>query len=277
MHYVFIGNTFFRVEMIVIPMAGLSSRFTKAGYSMPKYALPLRDATVFDYSLASFRDVFDSEEFLFVARREEGVEAFLRNHLGCLGVESYSIVLLDEVTRGQADSVMIGLDRASVQEDEPLTIFNIDTFLLAPYRSHDYISSVSAGILQVFRGTGDQWSFVEPAVGQNFTVVRTAEKTPISDLCCTGLYYFESVSLFRDAFDAELGSLQAHELFVAPMYNYLIASGKSVTYIEVPTNDVVFCGVPLEYEALLGPQGGRLRGVFDEARSGESEDSTPEF
>ena len=40
--------------MIVIPMAGLSSRFTKAGYTKPKYMLPLAGKSVFAHSIESF-------------------------------------------------------------------------------------------------------------------------------------------------------------------------------------------------------------------------------
>ncbi|ECR5117115.1 capsular biosynthesis protein, partial [Salmonella enterica] len=34
--------------MIIIPMAGLSSRFFKAGYTKPKYELKAHDKTLFE-------------------------------------------------------------------------------------------------------------------------------------------------------------------------------------------------------------------------------------
>ncbi|EGD6058824.1 capsular biosynthesis protein, partial [Escherichia coli] len=39
---------------IVIPMAGQSSRFYKAGYDVPKYKLKINNKSVFFHSLRSF-------------------------------------------------------------------------------------------------------------------------------------------------------------------------------------------------------------------------------
>ncbi len=52
--------------MFVLPMVGLSSRFFDAGYTLPKYQLPLHGRTVFAHVVDSFRDYFDSDEFLFI-------------------------------------------------------------------------------------------------------------------------------------------------------------------------------------------------------------------
>ena len=44
--------------MIVIPMAGLSSRFFKASYDIPKYMLTAHDESLFDHSVKSFSQYF---------------------------------------------------------------------------------------------------------------------------------------------------------------------------------------------------------------------------
>ena len=40
--------------MIVIPMAGLSQPFTRAGYDRPKYMLEAHGRTLFDQAVLSF-------------------------------------------------------------------------------------------------------------------------------------------------------------------------------------------------------------------------------
>ena len=45
---------------IVIPMAGLSSRFTKAGYTLPKYMLYVVDKSLFYLAVRSFEHYFQS-------------------------------------------------------------------------------------------------------------------------------------------------------------------------------------------------------------------------
>ena len=54
--------------MIVIPMAGMSSRFFKAGYDKPKYMLTAHEKTLFEHSVNSFEKYFSKEDFLFIVR-----------------------------------------------------------------------------------------------------------------------------------------------------------------------------------------------------------------
>lgn len=234
--------------MIVFPMAGLSSRFLRAGYDTPKYRLPLGGSFVFDYAISSFAPDFGSEPFLFVYRETGGVEEFVRARAAALGIASLTMVALDRETAGQAETVELGLDGAQAGSDDPITIFNIDTFRRPGAHVHG-VRPDTAGWLEVFRGTGDNWSFVEPA-SEPGLALRTAEKVPISDLCCTGLYHFARVDLFRQALAGERERPGASELYVAPIYNHLIAAGERVGYGLVDAADIAFCGVPAEYEAL---------------------------
>ena len=109
------------------------------------------------------------------------------------------------------------------------------------------------GYLEVFDGEGDGWSFV--AAGENKKVLKTTEKVRISSLCSTGLYYFSRVEMFNNQFKKLLSippqELQGGEYYVAPMYNDLIASGLEIKYVKIGKNEVIFSGVPAEYEQLL--------------------------
>jgi len=83
-------------------------------------------------------------------------------------------------------------------------------------------------------------------------VLATAEKRPISDLCCTGLYHFARADDFRQALAAERMAPSMSELYVAPLYNHLIAAGRRVHYRLIARDEVTFCGAPEEYQALGG-------------------------
>ena len=65
--------------MIVIPMAGASRRFAEAGHDRPKYMLPARGHSLFHHAVASFRALFASESFLFIARDIAGTADFIAN------------------------------------------------------------------------------------------------------------------------------------------------------------------------------------------------------
>ncbi len=239
--------------MIVIPMAGMSSRFFRAGYTLPKYMLEAHGKTIFEHSLDSFSHYFSSDKFLFIIKDVYGTHDFLVEKIKKMGIKDYSIYILENETRGQAETVFLGLKylekSCEINPDSPVTIFNIDTF--RPGFKYPDIALESDGYLEVFEGSGDNWSFVKPLSGKNFSVEMTAEKNPISNLCCTGLYHFSMIKTFFDAFNHYLkkpeSSWEGGELYIAPLYNYAINSGSMITYNVIERSEVIFCGVPEEY------------------------------
>ncbi|OFL18275.1 hypothetical protein HMPREF2785_01005 [Corynebacterium sp. HMSC067D03] len=236
--------------MIVIPMVGRSSRFFKEGFSVPKYELCLFGEPVLAWVLRSFQAYYESQKFLFVTREDFNASGFVTEVVKKEGIRDFEIVELDFETEGQAHSVAIGLERMQKSDDAgPLVIFNADSMLLnfsIPDRRH-----IGAGVLDVFRGEGDHWSFVEPASGSR--VLRTAEKTRISEFCSNGLYIFANSELFLDSFRAFFDSnlTEKGEYYIAPLYNHLIGQNLPVYFRQVPESDCVFCGTPSEFQALL--------------------------
>lgn len=234
--------------MIVIPMAGESRRFIQAGYGVPKYRLELGGKTVFARAVESFAAYFATEPFRFVCREEHG--AFVSAECERLRIVKASVVTLARPTSGQAETVLLGLE--AVPDDEPVTIFNIDTF--RPGFRYPEWSRDCDGYLEVFAGEGDNWSFVRPDGRDPRLVAETAEKRAISDLCCTGLYHFASAGRFREAYaapSAATSEAERRERYVAPLYNALIRTGKRIRYDLIPPSAVIFCGTPHEYETAL--------------------------
>jgi len=234
--------------VIVIPMAGLSSRFFDAGFDKPKYALEAHGHTLFHYSIGSFRQYFEEVPFLFITLASYGASDFICGQANDLGITEFEIVELESATRGQAETVSLGLKRVP-DGDAAITIFNIDT-CCPDFRYPDYVDDCD-GYLQVFRGSGPNWSYARPADGRSNRVVETAEKNPISDLCSTGLYHFRSAAMFQAAYadQCRAGELQHNELYVAPLYNRLIADGRDVRFDLIERDQVIFFGTPDEYRA----------------------------
>ena len=228
-------------------MAGLSSRFFKAGYPQPKYMLEAHGKTLFEHSVESFKEYFKIQSFLFIVRNVFNTPDFVKKTAEAIGIVDFDIVILDQETRGQAETVSLALNKISYQG--PITIFNIDTF--RPDFTYPELDKLGDGYLEVFQGEGDNWSFVKPLNEKSHKVIQTTEKNPISDLCCTGLYHFSSVNDYLDAYNDYLSKPESEwekaELYVAPLYNYLINEGKDIHYNLIKRSDVIFCGVPEEY------------------------------
>ncbi|SMF05608.1 glycosyltransferase family 2 protein [Desulfovibrio gilichinskyi] len=239
--------------MITIPMAGLSSRFKKAGYTKPKYMLEAGGKTLFELSVQSFNKYFDEIPFMFIMRDECNTFDFVKQQCKTLGIKKTIFHVLASPTRGQADTVRIGLETNGIVSDEPLTIFNIDSFI--PGFSYPEWLDNCDGYLEVFHDDGEHWSFIKPDSRNADFVAYTAEKQRISDLCSNGLYHFSRCSDFLEAAthqsSTENKDLQGGEMYVAPLYNYLISSGRKIRYNIIPKDKMFFCGTPDEYDFFI--------------------------
>lgn len=243
--------------MIIIPMAGLSSRFFKAGYEQPKYKLIAHGKSLFEHAVSSFSNYYDKKHFLFIIRDVYDTECFVEQKAKSMGITNFTIVSLNKETRGQAETVTLGIEgwqkKVGIKKDCSITIFNIDTF--RPGFKYPALENMGDGYLEVFQGKGENWSFVKPKCSNSTIVCETAEKRPISDLCCTGLYHFKSLlqylSAYQEYISKPIDSWEKGELYVAPLYNHLIELGCEIHYQKINRGDVIFCGVPDEYEDFI--------------------------
>lgn len=233
-------------------MAGLSSRFTKAGFVLPKYMLYVGNRSLFNIAVSSFEKYFSTCDFLFIARDVFDTKTFIERECEQMKISNYNVVILDHPTKGQAETVEIGLKNANIQDDQNILIFNIDTFR----PNYNFPNDIAKwdGYLEVFKGNGANWSYARTEDGKDTSrVVETAEKKEISDNCSTGIYYFRTVKLFMEAYNG--GALDASsnvkELYVAPLYNRLIKNGADIHINVINRDEVIFCGVPQEYYEYL--------------------------
>lgn len=237
---------------IVIPMAGLSSRFARTGYTLPKYMLYANGKSLFNLAVSSFNAYFKSCRFVFIARDVFDTRRFIDEECRLMGIVQYDIVMLGQPTRGQAETVIKGIEGARIESDESILIFNIDTF--RPGFTFPESLELWDGYLECFIGTGDNWSYARTADGsEQARVVETAEKRAISQYCSTGIYYFRRVADFMVAYHQ--GECMTNdfpkELYVAPLYNALIDIGREIHVHVICRNEVIFCGTPDEYTEYL--------------------------
>lgn len=239
--------------MFVIPMAGNSSRFYREGYDVPKFMLEAHGITLFEHAMLSFEKYFESDIFLFIAKDIQGIDAehFINSCAIRLGIKTFKVVILNEVTRGQAETVAMGLTKANIS-DRNIVIFNIDTkrpFFELPVYENDF-----DGYLEVFEGEGENWSFAKLDIDGEH-VIETAEKRAISNLCSTGLYYFSSSDKYIEYFNeyADLSPMlwEKGELYIAPLYNMFISNGARILVSIIGRDDVIFFGIPSEYSEFM--------------------------
>lgn len=234
---------------IIITMAGLGSRFRKAGYNVPKYMIEAKGKTLFEWSMDSLLDYNPhTSKYIFIVRKEDGSAEFIRNSCEKYGINNIRIIEIDYMTDGQATTAMLAIPYCD--QDDSVMIYNIDTYV-EPYEMK-YSDISGDGHIPCFHADGDHWSFVK--VDENGKAVEVREKQRISDNCTLGAYYFSSAQLYADLYNeyyADDSHLEKNEKYIAPLYNFMIEKNMKVTISIVDAEKVHVLGTPEELERFL--------------------------
>lgn len=231
---------------IVITMAGLGSRFAKAGYTVPKYMIEAKGRTLFEWSMDSLKGYNKQDtEYIFIVRKEDKAEDFIVSHCQAASIANRKIVEIDKLTDGQATTAMLAAPYW--KKDSELMIYNIDTFVESyQLRTEDIAGD---GYIPCFHAEGDHWSFVK--LDENQRAVEVREKVRISDNCTLGAYYFKSCKLYEDLYEeyySNQDNLEKGEKYVAPLYNFMIKKGMDVRISLIDFEKVHVLGTPEELE-----------------------------
>ncbi|MBO0458492.1 glycosyltransferase family 2 protein [Enterococcus hulanensis] len=233
---------------VVITMAGRGSRFAKVGYRQPKHEILAGDRSLFSWSMHSLKQFYD-EHFIFIVRKGSYSPSHLVKEIKELGISSYDIKELAEITKGQADTVMQIADQLDDEED--ILIYNIDTTIKPAFLSKKEITQ-GDGSVPLFEAEGTHWSFAKLDEPKK-RIIEMAEKRPISSWGSVGLYYFRRWKDFSDAFEEMSDQLLEDygEIYIAPLYNHLIKQGKVLRPVFLPKNSYAALGTPEELNTFI--------------------------
>ena len=149
-----------------------------------------------------------------------------------LGVRQYTLICENSERKGMAYGTLYAA--SYVQPDDKLIITDCDHFI-ANYSVYIdamifwHKNKADGGLLNIVR-SDPKWSFIET---DGFTVQRTVEKKPISQIANTGFYYFAragdyykylSYAIHHDSENFAINN----EYYVAPIYNYYIKNGQKI-------------------------------------------------
>lgn len=202
---------------VLIPMAGLGSRFSYAGYALPKPMILMNGKPMLERVMENL--YHPSCRYTIVINEKQiqkiDVEKIVRQI-----TNNFEIVVLDYVPKGPAMSCL----QAKILDDEPLMIINCDQIIMDfDWKIFNYFIKTKKpeAILGVFHNTSPKNSYVK--LNEKGEVVLVKEKAVISNMATTGLHFWTRGGLFLnsvkqmiDAHDTTNG-----EFYVAPSFNYL--------------------------------------------------------
>ena len=226
---------------ILVPMAGLGSRFIKEGFKVPKQLINIKDKHLIDISL----DCLDYEgcNLIFVVRDETvynfHMDELLRKKFG----DDIKVVILDKLTDGSVCSCLFAEEY--IDNDAPLIIHTLDIEFEPKFDSHLMNKLNGDGLLLTFKSNSSNYSYAK--VDKNGFVTETAEKKAISNNACVGIYGFKKGSDFckyaREMIERDLRT--KNEFYISPLYNLLIEDGKKI--LTEPVDKMHVFGTPDEF------------------------------
>jgi len=238
---------------IVVPMAGLGTRFRDRGFPDPKPLIDVRGKPMVQWVIENVRPR-RPHRFTFLCNEAHAADYGLEARLSEL-VPGCSVVRVPGATEGAACTALLAKD--CVPSARPLLIANsdqwvdagIDEFLAMADDTH------SDGLIMTFPATDSKWSYAR--LGPDGTVAEVAEKRAISAHATVGIYYFRRAGdFFEGAEDMIARGLRTNgEYYVCPVYNELIARGRRVRIHPIPAGAMRGLGTPEDLAAFLAAGG----------------------
>jgi len=233
-------------------MAGLGSRFTRAGYGVPKPLILVHGVPMIRLVIENIRPTI-AHKFVFIAQRAHdkayGIGDKLRSWApGC------EIILLDGLTEGAACTVLAG--RSFIDNDQPLMIANSDQYVdiaIDPYVD-DMATRGLDGLIMTMQADDPKWSFA--GLDDAGIVTRVVEKQVISSHATVGIYSFARGHDFTAGADRMIARDERvnGEFYVAPVYNEMIAHGARIGVYDIGAegHGMHGLGIPQDLDLFLG-------------------------
>jgi dTDP-glucose pyrophosphorylase len=235
---------------LVIPMAGSGKRFVDAGFSQPKPLINILGESMIKRVLSPF--IKSQQKFTFILiTRDNATPEYqqllleLRNTFLNTGIQ-FILKQINYLTDGAVSTLLNA--RAYINNEESLLICDCDAIydpiifdiLDGFIKTNADLDAVSV----CFTDSSPKNSFV--AIDEFGFTTKTAEKTVISDLCCTGMHWFKKGSDFIEAAEnmIQANDRTNNEFYVTPVINYILKLGLKHKPLLIPNTLYDQIGTP---------------------------------
>jgi NDP-sugar pyrophosphorylase family protein len=235
---------------VVIPMAGMGSRFVQDGYKKPKPFIDVAGKPMIVRVLENLK--IENANYFLIARKEhlvaeiEMVKAIEENY-------NVTFIPIDKLTEGTACTVLYA--RNYINNNSPLLIANSDQ--IVDININDYLNDavdrgLDGSILSfIDEEMNPKWSFAKTDTDGLVTEVR--EKIVISNTATVGIYYFtKGLDFVNGAIDMIIENDRVNnEFYTCPVYNYLIKEKKNIGVYNINFSQMHGIGTPNDLSSYL--------------------------
>lgn len=229
---------------VVIPMAGLGTRFPQDQY-LPK---PLIDVNGKPMIVRAIESLDIDGQYYFIIRQNE-YTPIIKDIISKV-VDNPFFVEITETTEGPACSVL--LLKNLINNESELITANCDQIM--EWNSKLFFHNVRLydGAVVTYYSDTDKNSYVK--LDRKGRAVQFAEKEVISNISLNGIHYWNQGKFFVESAEAMIEANDRApngEFYIAPSYNYMIQSGKTVGIYHIPNEQHHAVGVPVDLEKFL--------------------------
>jgi UDP-N-acetylglucosamine diphosphorylase / glucose-1-phosphate thymidylyltransferase / UDP-N-acetylgalactosamine diphosphorylase / glucosamine-1-phosphate N-acetyltransferase / galactosamine-1-phosphate N-acetyltransferase len=235
---------------IVIPMAGLGSRFSVAGFEKPKPFIDVDGKPMIIRVLENLS--YPNARYILIAKKEHmEKEADLVSQIE----KEFNAIFIsvDKLTEGTACTVLYA--RKYINNNNPLLIANSDQ--IVDINILDFIDdcknrNIDGSILTFIDKYQDpKWSFVK--LNEHNLVIKVKEKVVISDLATVGIYlYTRGADFVNSAIDMIIENDRVNgEFYICPVYNYAINHDLKIGVYNIDFKQMHGLGTPDDLEYYL--------------------------
>lgn len=211
--------------IILIPMAGMGSRFLDAGYEKPKPLIDVGGMSMIEKVISC---VDSNADYVFIYQKQHNKNNQMVETIKNLKPGS-KVIELDGLTDGAARTVLTAQD--IIDERRPLIVVNSDNFIewdFNRFLAHALHHELDGSIAIFASDRNPKWSFAK--VNEDGLVLEVAEKNPISEYATAGVYYWDKAKYFFEGANAmiEKDIRVNNEYYVCPVYNENIESNQKI-------------------------------------------------
>lgn len=235
---------------IVIPMAGLGSRFSEAGFEKPKPFIDVLGRPMIEHVIENLD--YPDANFILIARKEhleiekDLVDKIKQQH-------NVTFIGIDKLTEGTACTVLYA--KELIDNDDMLLIANSDQIVDVDIRNFidDCVNRGLDGSILTFNDVerNPKWSFA--LTDTNGFVTSVKEKEAISSNATVGIYLFNKGSDYVNSAIRMIieNDRVNNEFYTCPTYNYAIVQHKQIGIFEIPIETMHGIGTPEDLEKYL--------------------------
>lgn len=231
---------------IVLPMAGLGSRFAQAGYEMPKPLIDIFGHPMIEYVTKNITPNCE-HRFIYICQQPHLEKYGLAEKLESLA-PGCVIIPIDYITEGAACTVLLA--EKYINSDDALMIANSDQYVDTDINAYIAAMGDYDGLIMTMPSNHPKWSYIRSDAQGFVTMVR--EKEPISNEATVGIYNYKHGSDFVKFAHQMIDKNNRvnNEFYVAPVYNEMVENGKKIIFYNVGER-MYGLGVPEDLEYFM--------------------------